>query len=388
MDEEGMNVLEYHVEKQMQFSEEEKNGELSEFRRYEADGKDVPILRAYCQQRVVNEHAISLFGTSGWDIFADVDDPSKFSVQCKVDEQVYSVGNIGSLCQTVFGILDLDRTGRRWEGQLYCGMPWGWGEQYDSDGHLIYHGFMIGERRVCFGTIYYADIEKVCYHGMLYNGIKHGIGTLYNRLGGVEYAGEWIEDHRATTHLYISYHSAIHGLHSQLRVITLLAKQGFPEGVDWITLKHFSRLERIELGQGCLQGIRGVEFEDMKSLRTICIRSYALHPLAAGHLSIRNCPRLREITVERNACLKWDRFTLHGLPELQKIKLGGWNFQGCMKELLFRSLPVLQYLYIGELCFTALECLQLEELPCLESIVMGRYSILGTGSSSLIVKSK
>ena len=58
-------------------------------------------------------------------------------------------------------VLDLSDDGERWEGDVLDNQPYGWGVYYDSENRMVYEGFRLGDVNVCYGTQYYADIQKV-----------------------------------------------------------------------------------------------------------------------------------------------------------------------------------------------------------------------------------
>ena len=206
-----------------------------------------------------------------------------------------------------------------------------------------------------------------------------------------------MEDIPCISTLYCSLYSPIHNLHSRLRLITIHSKNGFPASVHQLSLKHYSVVERIEFGPGSLQYIESLSLDDFNLLRILRIRSYAfssttsslttLSTTSAGKLVIWNCPCLKEVSIERNACFQWNNLSIINTPSLQSIRLGGWNFGGEMRLFQLDSLPSLKQLITGELCFTKLGCIQLSNLPQLELIGMGRGSFLGTGSSLLRIQS-
>ena len=91
-------------------------------------------------------------------------------------------------------ILNLSDEGERWEGDVLRDEPYGWGVLYDKEGEMTYEGFRIGNVNVCYGTQYYADIQKVEYEGEICEGRRWGRGIQYDRNGVVVYDGEWMND--------------------------------------------------------------------------------------------------------------------------------------------------------------------------------------------------
>ena len=381
-----INSLEYQVVNKVVFSTEQ----FCEFRNHSQQDGNAVITRTYRNYNIVCEYEATLFGIPGWSVFVSTEDRTMFVVYLRCDGCIYLVGNTDNSNYNSAYVLDLDRRGKRWEGPVYCGLPWGWGMLFDENDHLLYFGYMIGDQKVCYGTMYYPDIEREFYCGMIHNNRKHGFGKLMDRLGNVEKEGEWLEDRPCTSTLYCSLHAPIHHLHTRLRFITIFSKVGFPATIHQFSLEHYSVVERIELGSGCLQHIDSFSLNDLQSLRVLLVRSYAFSPTislpsssTSGQLGIWNCPCLKEITIERNACLAWNKLSILNTSSLQSIRFGGWNFGGEMRLLQLDSLPSLKQLYVGELCFTNIECIHLSTLSQLEVIGMGRGSFVGIGNSSL-----
>lgn len=72
------------------------------------------------------------------------------------------------------GVIDLERTGRRWEGGVLngygcgCECPCGYGNEYNDDNVLVYEGFVYDGRRVCYGKEYrgvYNNNNNLIYEG-------------------------------------------------------------------------------------------------------------------------------------------------------------------------------------------------------------------------------
>ena len=87
--------------------------------------------------------------------------------------------------------IDLDVSGRRWEGSVKDGKPFGFGVLFDEEGRKEYEGFVMNGKKVCYGKEYYPGIERVEYNGCYYEGKRFGKGILYDRNGGIEYDGLW-----------------------------------------------------------------------------------------------------------------------------------------------------------------------------------------------------
>ena len=79
--------------------------------------------------------------------------------------------------------IDLDVNGKRWEGGVKNGKPFGYGVMYDEEGKKEYEGFMVDGAKMGYGIEYYNDIERIEYEGCFYEGKRFGRGVLYDRNG-------------------------------------------------------------------------------------------------------------------------------------------------------------------------------------------------------------
>ena len=79
--------------------------------------------------------------------------------------------------------IDLDVNGKRWEGGVKNGKPFGYGVLYDEEGKKEYEGFMVDGVKMGYGIEYYNDIERIEYEGCFYEGKRFGRGVLYDRNG-------------------------------------------------------------------------------------------------------------------------------------------------------------------------------------------------------------
>ena len=100
-----------------------------------------------------------------------------------------SKGTIQSVSRPQVGtsVIDLNVQGARYEGEidLSTNIPYGWGSFYDENDHIIYEGFVVGDRFVVYGNRYW-DIDTIAYSGMLVDGVICGKGIEYDRNGQVD----------------------------------------------------------------------------------------------------------------------------------------------------------------------------------------------------------
>ena len=90
-------------------------------------------------------------------------------------------------------VIDLARTGRRWEGGMLNNLPFGYGCEYSDNDNLIYQGFRMGSMNVCYGTEYRDSSisNRRLFSGHFFNGKRHSLGVMYDLQGEIDYEGEW-----------------------------------------------------------------------------------------------------------------------------------------------------------------------------------------------------
>ena len=90
--------------------------------------------------------------------------------------------------------IDLNTNGKRWEGSVRNGKPFGYGILYNEEGRKEYEGFMMNGMKSCFGREYFDDIEKVKYEGSYFEDKRYGYGVEYDRNGDIFQDDMWRND--------------------------------------------------------------------------------------------------------------------------------------------------------------------------------------------------
>ena len=91
------------------------------------------------------------------------------------------------------GVIDLNESGDRWEGELRNMKPNGKGQFFNDDDQLVYEGTVLGGRANGLGTSFHSNGVRE-YYGMWSQGRKHGWGTEYDRKGEKTREGVWVGD--------------------------------------------------------------------------------------------------------------------------------------------------------------------------------------------------
>ena len=108
-------------------------------------------------------------------------------------------------------VIDLERTGRRWEGGVVNGVCCGYGKEYNDENYVVYEGFMFDNLRVCYGKEYRgirnnnSGENSLVYDGGYLNRYRYGLGRLYDLNGKVSYDGEWIDNHPVEKKIVLDY---------------------------------------------------------------------------------------------------------------------------------------------------------------------------------------
>ena len=233
-------------------------------------------------------------------------------------------------------VLDLSDDGDRWDGDVMCNQPFGWGVLYDSENRKAYEGFRIGDMNVCYGARYYSDIQKVEYEGEWYGGVRSGHGIQYNRSGEVMYDGYWMYDEHMQTTVFMKERKLFHNF------ITSLKIEG-PWTMDMcLSESFFSMLPHLELlmiGDNCFS-CQNLTIKSMNNLKRIMIdnysyRSWILYSSCKEHVHFRvvDCPQLRSIEIGNRSFLECGNCEFRNLPSLVMMKLGYHCFQWASLEL-------------------------------------------------------
>ena len=243
-------------------------------------------------------------------------------------------------------VVDLNNTGSYWEGGVLnrheC---YGYGKEYNDDNIMVFEGFLVGVRRVCYGKEYYGIREKniknnygLIYEGGYWNGIHYGFGKLYDLNGRLEYDGEWKNDHP------IDYYRI--GSNSNNNDNDFLYKIGDDHLISLLieefvigdtlfnddnsfTRLHFSflfiRLKKIEIGNKCFKNVREFVINGLERLEIVMIGKMCCKMptecSSDGVFQITNCPNLRQLEIGNESFEDFHHFELSNVNSLQSIQL-------------------------------------------------------------------
>ena len=228
--------------------------------------------------------------------------------------------------QCTVEVIDLDTSGRRWEGGVRDGGPYGFGVIYDREGRKEFEGFVLDEMKARYGIEYYSDVDRVEYKGGFYDDKRFGKGILYDRTGAVEYEGLWNNNR--------PYLSQFDGrtIDNHTGLIDIPNKS-FNESESFILYSFVHSLKRLVIGDDCFESVRLFELNELTELENIEIRkrsftigkdwdSIKTSKRADGVCRIVNCPKLKTIEIGDYSFADYHSFELSSIPSLQSIDIG------------------------------------------------------------------
>lgn len=224
------------------------------------------------------------------------------------------------------GIIDLDSQGRRWEGMKRNNRPFGYGILYDECGSKLFEGFMVNDKRVCWGVEYYSDLSVVKYRGSYCNDQKCGYGVLWNRTRTIEFEGFFC----CNKPLWEGY--AFGMVHSHMERLILPSSSLLLEAKSFNLPSALIRLRHLQIDKDCLVNVAEFTLDGLPSLETLSVdeRSFTC-----------NVEDVRRVD---GAC-----HVTH-CPSLQSIVFLPFSFRD-YRELHLTHLPALLSLHIDHSCF-------------------------------------
>lgn len=157
-------------------------------------------------------------------------------------------------------ILTVNHNGERWEGQCFDTISCGWGEYYNENNQLVYRGFQYNFCKICYGTEFFPDCDRIRYEGTFCYGMYCGQGILYNIEGNQVGGGEWIQNEfvlSSETIISQQYQNQINSLTNRL-----CFRNSTGSYIRSLHFAYFWKLEEIQFGDFCMTSLGS--FEDLK----------------------------------------------------------------------------------------------------------------------------
>ena len=240
--------------------------------------------------------------------------------------------------------IDLDTNGKRWEGSVKDGKPFGYGVLYDEEGRKEYEGFMIESRHLCYGREYYPDIGQVKYDGCYFEGKRFGKGTLYDRNGVIEHDGLWNKDE--------PYSPKSDGRILDNHTVYISIPDNSFNITQFVFFPYwFYSLSIICIGINCFERVRFFILDGLNELEGLYVGKKSFTEAGDepwyskrldGQFRITNCPKLEDIVISNWSFSDYHSFELHNLPALEFISVGegcffsasSFSLTGLMDELV------------------------------------------------------
>ena len=220
-------------------------------------------------------------------------------------------------------VIDLDVNGKRWEGGVRDGKPFGYGVVYDEEGRKEYEGFMVGGVKVCYGIEYCSNNERVNYRGCFLDGIRFGKGNIYDRNGMIVYCGLWRNGKP------YSYHFDGNTIDCHTESVRI-NDGSFSDVESFILHSFFYSLTHFVIGDDCFGRVRLFELDGLHELENVVIGQSSFRiggrKRSDGSCRIVNCPKLKSIQIGFGSFWDYHSFELNNLPSLQSIDMGEYCF--------------------------------------------------------------
>ena len=224
-------------------------------------------------------------------------------------------------------VLDLSDDGERWEGDVLDNQPYGWGVYYDSENRMVYEGFRLGDVNVCYGTQYYADIQKVEYKGGWCEGRRWGRGVQYDRNGKTVFEGEWINDGPLSKRVTPNEENRLLNNHIE----ELIVIDESCNGPEWsvLDLSFMSHLRLFQVGDKCFRYVEKVKLIGLSQLEIVVIGNFSFTEQgsfpsydASRRFQLKNCARLRQLKIGLRSFSDYSVCEIEKNVHLEAIEIG------------------------------------------------------------------
>ena len=240
-------------------------------------------------------------------------------------------------------VLDLNDDGERWVGDVLDDEPCGWGVLYDSENRMVYEGFRIGDVSVCYGRSYYSDVGVIEYEGEWFEGKRWGRGIQYDRSGKTVFDGGWINDEHLRKKVELSEENQL--LHNHVE--ELIVSDNNCNGREWkgVDFSVLVKLRELRVGNECFENVEEVKLVGLDKLERVMIgkNSFTKKKNHYGidsdrHFYLKNCPKVKELKMGRYSFSDYDMCEIENVPSLEVIEMGKLNKDSC--NFLFASLEL------------------------------------------------
>ena len=217
------------------------------------------------------------------------------------------------------GIIDLDITGKRWEGGVNGTIPFGYGVVFDEEGRREYEGFMMDGKRICYGTEFYNDIPYILYSGCYCDNERFGRGILMDRKG-VEYDGIWKRNQPSSS----EFDGKTIDTFTEM---VLIPDHSFTETSFFHVSRLFHSLKHIVIGNDSFINAHQFGLNDLNVLESIRIGTNCFPSSTLSRFT--HCRRLRSIAIGDRSFRDCSFIEIGDLPSLESLAIDDDCFDSC-----------------------------------------------------------
>ena len=226
------------------------------------------------------------------------------------------------------GVVYLDDSGCKWEGDSLNGKAFGYGFIYNSINQLIYKGFMFEGRKVCFGSDYFGNVESIEYEGNYYRNLRSGYGKLYNKNGELIYEGE-LKNGNSLFERKVIIENRINDESIHFGIEELIIEANCLKSVENFKLVRFNHLKRLVINDNRLMKMKCFcigecnELIDIKLSGALAsmnnkpfIYCFGIENQSNSVFQIYNCKNLLEVTMTKHWLENCDSVELCGIMRI------------------------------------------------------------------------
>ena len=183
---------------------------------------------------------------------------------------------------------------------------------------------------MCYGRSYYPENQKVEYEGEIYEGMRWGRGTHYDRNGSIVFEGEWMNNEPLSKRVVVNEESQL--LHSHIE--ELIVSSNSCNGREWSVLDLFfmSHLRLLEVGDECFENVEEVKLIGLNQLERVEIGENSFTKCNHNtdfdwnrHFNLKNCERLRELKIGCGSFRDYIVCEIESVPSLEVVEMGELN---------------------------------------------------------------
>lgn len=246
-------------------------------------------------------------------ITCDIDKHRMTILYKNADEKLFSESFSDNM---ELGIIDLDESGDRWEGDCVNGVPCGFGRLYNKENALLYEGFVFNGKRVGYGKCFHKVGGILEYEGSFFNGMKHGIGALYDLKGMCICDGCWRTDMFVPKEVMISCACKdINLLSSSMETLKISSSCYSDKACSSFVLYYFPFLKSLEVGSNSFRYVKLFSISHCDQLESVKIESSCFRHTNGygGNLRLKKCLKLKTFCSGIGCFERFNNCDIYGL---------------------------------------------------------------------------